>query len=362
MLTTLVEPNNLRSFFGAFTFLRSIVRGARDDGAFVRRIRTALLPTRFDGEPAPPADVFPPAEPFAAPALQGKRVAIVVSAGSGATTSCVGVQRAFEEAGLQPAAISASSGATLFASLWACGLDAGQVARFWLTLPRSGYVDPDWPALLRAAGHGLRGWAGLLRGDALEKSFRDLLGDRRLGETKIPFSTVAWNIDLNRIEVLGSRATPDLPVALAARMAIAIPVFVEPVRIGGHLYGDGGVIDAFPVRPVLDERPDVIFGLNCYLPRGFAGEDVSGWRDRTLAIFNASGQLRWSGMLALAREQALLAGDRLSLLHPVPWSEVRGSKFYDTFLERTRWPEFMLAGRKAAREALLAAGPAAVAA
>jgi hypothetical protein len=32
-------------------------------------------------------------------------------------------------------------------------------------------------------------------------------------------------------------------------------------------------------------------------------------------------------MVALAREQALLAGGRLVLLHPIPYAEVRGARF-----------------------------------
>ena len=353
MLTSIIDPNVLRTVFAALSTARDVVGGMREDAAFVGRVRRALLRMPFEPEPAFPADVFPVVEPFRVPALEGNEIAIVASGGSGATASLVGVQRAFEEAGVAPAAISACSGAVLFASLWACGLEAAAVARFWLTLPQDGYLDPGWRNLLRAGAAAFRGWGGLLSGDALERSFRAVVGDRRLGETRIPFSAVVWNIDLNRVEYIGTRFTPDLPVAVAARVGISIPIFVEPVRIGSHLYGDGGVVDIFPVRPVLDEQPDLVVGLNCYLPEGFAGEDLSGWRDRTFAILRASEQLRWSGMLALAREQARLAGERLLLLHPVPYAEVRGARFYETFLDRARWPSYMLAGRAAAREALL---------
>ena len=353
MLTSIVEPNNLRTVFSGLSMARHLLRRLREDGAFLSHARRALLPMPFERETKLSADVFPPLEPIDVASLRGRKIAIVASGGSGATASLVGVQRAFEEAGLVPAAISACSGAVLFASLWACGVDAAAVARFWLTLPRSGYVDPDWRNVLHAGGAAFRRWGGLLSGNALEHSFRALLGDRRLGETRIPFSAVVWNIDLNRVEYIGTRSTPDLPVAVAARVGISIPIFVEPVRLGSHLYGDGGVVDIFPVRPVLDEQPEVIIGLNCYLPEGFAGEDHSGWRDRTFGILRASEQLRWSGMLALAREQARLAGERLLLLHPVPYSQVRGAQFYETFLDRSRWPSFMLAGRTTAREALL---------
>jgi NTE family protein len=347
-----LDPNNLRSVFDALSVGSDILRALREDSGFLSVARRTLFPLPTDREPVLEADPFPNFAPLDFPALRRLKLGLVVSGGSGATASVVGVQRVFEEAGIRPTAIAASSGSVLFAALWACGLDSAAVARFWLTLPRSGYVDPDWRSLVLSAGRALGGWAGLLRGDALERSLRALIGDLRLGETTFPFSMPAWNVDLNRVEIFGSHATPDLPVAVAMRVAVAIPIFVEPVRVGEHLYGDGGIVNIFPVRPVMAADPDLLVGLNCYLPEGFEGENVTGWHQRSFAVLRASGQLRWSGMVALAREQALLAGERLVLLHPVPYAEVRGAHFYETFVDRTRWPHFMRAGRSCALAAL----------
>jgi NTE family protein len=167
----------------------------------------------------------------------------------------------------------------------------------------------------------------------------------------VRFSTVAWNVDLNRVETFGTAETPRIEVARTMHMAIAIPIFVEPVRVRDHLFADGGIVDIFPVRPVLASHPDVVIGVNAYLPENFAGEDVTGWRSRSFAVLRASSQLRWSGMVALAREQALLVKDKLTLLHPVPYEEVRGTRFYETFFDRSRWAKFMRDGREAARNA-----------
>jgi NTE family protein len=348
-LIRILDPNNLRPFFDAVSVGSDAVKAVREDSEFLAVARRTLLPLPTDREPDLDPDPFPTFEADPAPGLRASRVAVVISGGSGATAATVGVQRAFEEAGLQPVAISSASGAVLFAALWACGLDSAAVARFWLGLRRRDYLDLDWGALFRSARRGFSGWAGLVRGEALERSVRKLVGDRCLGDAEIPFSMPVWNIDQNRVEIFSTCTTPDLPVAVAIRTAIAIPIFVEPVQVGTHVYGDGGVIDIFPVRPVLQERPDRIIGLNCYLPVGFEGEDVTGWRARSFAILRASGQLRWSGMVALAREQALLAGDRLTLLHPVGYEAVRGGRFYETFVDRRRWPGFMNAGREVTR-------------
>jgi NTE family protein len=352
MFSDLIEPNNLRLLFGAGNFLGDLADDLREDLSFARIVgRSMLRPAA--AEPAP-AKIFPQFRRRSVPALEGKRIGLVASGGSGALASLCGVRRAFEEAGIEVAAISACSGATLFSSLWACGLSAEEMAGFWLSLRTEEYLDPDWRALAQAGLHRFRDFGGFVRGVAIERAFRRRLGRRTLADTKVPLYAVMWNVDRNRVEYFGTKSTPKLPIATVVRTAISIPMFVEPVRIGRHLYGDGGVVSIFPVRPLVDfEEPlDVVFGVNCYYPENFAGEDVSGWRKRTWAILRASGQLRACIHLELAREQMKLLGPRLTMLHPVPYTEVRGAKFYESFLDRSRWPRFMRQGYRCTRQLL----------
>ncbi len=349
-----LEPNNLRLLFGAGGFVGDLLEDLREDLSFARLIGRQML-RLSDAPPAVDAGtIFPKLEPRPLPALRAKRIGLVASGGSGATSALCGVKRAFEEAGLEVAAISACSGAMLFSSLWACGLSAEEMAEFWFSVRARDYVDPGWGQLLRAGLRGFRGFGGLLQGEAVERTYRRRLGNRTLGGTKVPLHAVAWNVDLNRVEYLGTRTTPGLAVARAVRTAISIPLFVEPVRIGRHYYGDGGVVSIFPVRPLVDlEEPlDLVLGVNSYCPTDFDGENIGAWRERSFAVLRASGQLRWCVYLELARENMRLLGDRLRLIHPVPYDEVRGAKFYESFIDRSRWPDFMRMGHRAARDAL----------
>lgn len=347
-----LEPNNLRTVFDGLGVARDLVADLRDDLSFVRTLRRGLGRARHRVPPAP-APVFEPHRPFAVPALAGQRIAVVSSGGSGATAALVGVQRAFEEAALEPVVISGCSGSVLFASLWACGLSADEIARFWLEIPTSAYVDPDWSAVARGALHRFRSTTGLLRGDAIEETFRRRLGDRTLGETKIPFAAVVWNIDDNRVEYLSTWRTPELAVARVARIAISIPIMVEPVQLGSAWYGDGGIVDIFPTTPLADHAPiDLVIGTNSYLPRDFAGMSIGDWYHEPWSILRASEQLRYAVYLELAREHLRQLGDRVELLHPVPHAAVRGAKFYESFLDRSDWPHYMRDGHVAARAAL----------
>lgn len=355
LLSDAVEPSNLRLVFRLRSFLRDLEEDLREDLSFARTVAAGLRPGAPFADPdAVVRDLFPPFRPRPVPALEGKRIGLVASGGSGALASLCGVRRALEEAGVEVAAISACSGSTLFCALWACGLDAEEMARFWLSLRNEDYVDPDWRRLAGAGLRRLRGFGGLLRGAAVERSFRRRLGRVRLGDTPIPLYAVVWNVDENRVEYLGSATTPGLSVAAAARVAISIPIFVEPVKLRGRSYADGGIVNIFPVRPLVDhaEPLDLVLGVNCYYPRDFAGESIRGWEQRPWAVLEASGQLRSCVHLELAREQMRLLGSRLVLMHPVPYEQVRGARFYESFLDRKLWPEFMRLGYRSARETL----------
>jgi NTE family protein len=349
----LLEPNNLRWFFLAKSWLDDFFLSVRDDTKLLTRLAAALSgwgpdePQRFS-EP-----LFPERRPLRVPALEGKRIALVASGGSGATASLCGVRRAFEEADLQVVVLSACSGSMLFASLWAAGFDAEQMGRFWLGVKRRDYLDPDHTKLWQAAWRGFSRFGGLMPGDALESTLKRILGDMTLAQTRVPVSAVVWNIDENRVEHLGSDTTPELTLARAARAAVSIPVFFEPVQLGQHLYGDGGIVDIFPIAALRMHQPiDVVFGVNCYLAEDFSSEDITGWRNRRFAILRASGQLRFSGLLQLAREHAAALGERLILLTPVSHNEVRGAHFYDSFIDRRDWPRYMRQGYECTRAKL----------
>ncbi len=354
VLSRILEPNNLRLLFGAGGWLTDLAQEMREDARFAAVVRRGLFPPKDELPPEMPAEAFPPLRAMTVPSLRGKRVGLVASGGSGALASLCGVRRALEEADVEVVAISACSGSVLFASLWAFGATGEEMLRFWMSLRTRDYVDPDWRSLLRAGAHRLRDFGGLLRGEAIERTFRARFGDARLGDAQVPLSLPVWDVDRNRLVHVGTTTTPDLPLATAARLAVSIPLFFEPVRIGGHLYGDGGVVSIFPARPLTRVQPplDLVLGVNCYFPENFDGEDLTGWRGRSFAIPRASAQLRTCVSLELAREQVRLLGDRLVLMHPVPYREISGARFYEAFLDRSQWPRFARMGRACTRSAL----------
>lgn len=215
-------------------------------------------------------------------------------------------------------------------------------------VPRE-YLDLGWRELALLAPTLGGGWAGLLRGDRIESFYRRHLGDLTLGQLAVPTYAPIWNVEHNRLDYLGPRTYPDLPVARAIRMAVALPLFVQPVMLDDLHWCDGGLVDIFPVHPVLDleAHVDCAIAVNGFYPHDFQGEDVSGWDRSPFSIVTAASQVRTSEQAQLARENIarLRAATDTVLIEPVPYQKVAGTGFYQQFIDTAEWPTFMRAGR-----------------
>jgi NTE family protein len=331
--------------------------GALRDLRFLAHARRALLPLplvdRRDEGPIDGDSVFPPFASRPAPGLEGKRIAVIGSGGGGACVAIVGAARAFEEAGVKPHLVTACSGSAIWGSMWAAGMNAAEMASFSLGWRPEDYLDVQWTRLPAFLVSALRGFSGLAKGEAIEHLVEGRLEGMTAGETEIPLETVVYNLDRGVVEYFGTKNTPDVRVSELMRIAIALPLFIEAVRVHDHLYVDGGVVDMFPAQPVIEDGGfDLALGLNFMLPADLEPEEITGWDERPMGLMTASRQVQQGAFLELARRQRDELGDKLVLLTPVDPALLHGVSFYDLFIDRSRWPEMMRAGYDAASAAL----------
>ncbi|HXY67120.1 MAG TPA: patatin-like phospholipase family protein [Mycobacterium sp.] len=359
MLGTLLDVFRLRQYFNAITRSREWAAGLRQDAGLLTDAARAALALPAGGVSGEKRQPFPAIQPYSTGVASGQRIALAATGGSGAMASLVGAARALEEAGLRPSVYSLCSGSALFGFPLAAGISTEKVASFTLGLLPRDYVDLDWSRLLRLALSAGRGFAGIIAGDVIEDTYRRLLGDMTLGDLPVPAYAPIWNVEQNRVEFIGPRTYPELPVARAVHMAIALPLFIQPVEFNGFHWCDGGIVDIFPVHPLLDiEQPcDVTLAINGFYPPAFEGEDATGWEYRRASILYVASQVRTCQQVELARENLarLRAASKLIMIEPVSYERVRGVGFYRQFLSTRDWAEFMRAGRNETREALMAA-------
>jgi len=73
----------------------------------------------------------------------------------------------------------------------------------------------------------------------------------------IPFECIATDLETGNAVVLDKGYLPQ-----ALRASMAIPTFFAPVEIDGKLLADGGMINNFPVKEVIDMGADIVIGVD----------------------------------------------------------------------------------------------------
>ena len=196
--------------------------------------RRTLLPLPLVDGPAPVAhDVLPAFEQWPS---HGAPASVASAARDGSAVALVGLARAFEEAGLRPTAISASSAALLWGAMWAAGMEADEMAAYSLNWRPESALGVQWTGLPRLGVSAVRGFGGLARGEAVEHLFPRHVWRMAAGETEIPLRTLAHDLDDGGLAELGTRATPDLTLGELVRVAVAPRRRSEAVRIEGRFY------------------------------------------------------------------------------------------------------------------------------
>jgi NTE family protein len=339
----------VRQYFNVIVRARDAITAVRADTAFLDTVRRGLLPLPSDRQPAA-GQVFGELRGTAPPPLAG-RVGVVVTGGSGALASLVGVAKALEDSGTEVSVYSVCSGSALFGFPLGTGMPPDEVAELTASMRPADYLDVGWRQIAALVPTLARGWCGILRGDKLEAFYRGHFGDLTLAQLRTPTYAPIWNVEHNRLDFVGPRTYPDMPVARAIRMAVSLPLFVQPVVLDGLAWCDGGIVDIFPVRPVLDIEPavDIAVAVNGFYPHEFDGEDITGWETHPLSVVSAGSQVRTCQQAQLAREHLarLRRQAETLLIEPVPYQKVAGTGFYEQFLDTREWPEFMRAGREA---------------
>ena len=298
---------------GARTAIELAAR-ARDPG-FVANARRTLLPLPLLDRPRPPRrQVFPAMRARPAVALQRKRVGVASGAGGARTVALIGAARAFEEARVRPELVSACSGSVLWAAMWAAGMNAREMAEFALSWRPQDYLGIQWSRAPRVALAAVRGFTGLAAGPALEALFDRRLWHMTAGETEFPLRTLVYNLDRRRLETFGSEQTPDLRLGELARIAMAHEG--DAVRVEGNLYVDTATVEPQPSTRLVLEGLDHVFALDT----------------------------RGRGVVR--------STDTFTAIEPFEETVSPAMDLYDLFIDRRRQPEFMLAGYRAAREAL----------
>jgi len=171
-----------------------------------------------------------------------KKLGIVLSGGGVRGMAHIGLLKALHDNGIQPECISGASAGALVGALYANGCNADDILHFFKNTPlfAFSYYSARKP--------------GLLDSERYRRFFEQYFPEDNFAALEKQLFVSATDIVRGRPDIFseGELINPLLASA-------ALPPIFTPVEINGRLYADGGIMNNFPIEPLLPNC-DIIIG------------------------------------------------------------------------------------------------------
>ncbi|CAN0620552.1 NTE family protein [Burkholderia multivorans] len=162
----------------------------------------------------------------------------------------LGALQAIVDAGFEIVELAGTSGGSIVAALHASGMSLADMRRLCMEM--------DWSRMMRFSPWAVLRHQALCTGDELLAFLMDATNGKTFAQLGVDLKVVASNLLTEREFQFSRAATPDVPVALAARASASIPIVFAPVAAAGGLMVDGGTTDNIPVSDLtVDAVPRV---------------------------------------------------------------------------------------------------------
>jgi NTE family protein len=177
----------------------------------------------------------------------GKKISLVLGSGSARGLAHIGVIRWLEEHGYRIESIAGCSMGALIGGIHA----AGKLDDYERWVRKIDKLE-IFSILDFSMGNG-----GLVKGQKLMATLKELIGEARIEELPISFTAVAADIVRER-EVWISKG----PLFEAIRASISMPLLFTPVKINGVTLIDGSVFNPVPIAPTFHDLTDLTVAVN----------------------------------------------------------------------------------------------------
>ena len=185
---------------------------------------------------------------------KGLNFGLALGSGSARGMAHIGVIQVLEAYHIPIDMIAGTSIGSVVGSLYAAGASIEQLKETALSMKWSktiSLMDPTIPH------------SGLLSGNRVEKHLKELfLNDKTFNDLKIPFATVATDVDTGAKVILNQGN-----VLKAVRASLSIPGIFAPVKYHDYYLVDGGVVDPVPVDLLQQMGANIIIAVSLAIKR-----------------------------------------------------------------------------------------------
>ena len=176
------------------------------------------------------------------------KIGLALGSGGARGLAHIGVLRVLEREKIPVDLIVGSSMGSLIGGLYASGMNADTLEEIALNIRWQYTAKFFTPTISKA---------GLVDGNKIEKLLETFIGKIIFSKLKIPFVTVAANIE-NGKEVIIKTGK----VSRAIRASCSIPGIFTPLKYGNRYLVDGGLVNPVPVDVARKNGADIVIGVN----------------------------------------------------------------------------------------------------
>lgn len=179
--------------------------------------------------------------------INNKSISLILGSGGARGLAHIGIIHELERQGYQIKSISGCSMGALIGGIYAIGkLDEFEE---WIRALSTQDIFSLLDLSLQKSG--------LIKGDKIIETLRNLVGETLIENLPIPFTAVAADIQAEK-EIWLNKG----PLFDAIRASISLPLFFTPFNHNGVLLVDGGALNPVPIAPAFNEHTDLKIAVN----------------------------------------------------------------------------------------------------
>lgn len=173
-----------------------------------------------------------------------QKIGLCLSGGGAKGIAHAGVLKFLEEQHLTVDELAGTSSGAIVACMYASGKKPDDILNFFKSV------------YLFSLKHFTFKRGGMLNSTAFSNYFYEVFGETKIGDLKINTKITATDLVKGRLKIFDNNTR----IVDAILASTAVPGVVTPHVINGTIYGDGGILNHFPVDLLLEEC-DILIGV-----------------------------------------------------------------------------------------------------
>lgn len=173
------------------------------------------------------------------------KIGIVLSGGGVRGVAHLGVLKACINQGIQISHVAGTSAGAIVGAFYAAGIDPEEGLNIFLKTKLLKFIRPAWGSL------------GLINIENTREILKDYFPNDTIEDLAVPLTICAVNFSRGSLAYFNRG-----PLIQAVLASCCIPGIFKPIMIENQMYVDGGILNNFPIEPLLGNC-DFIIGSSC---------------------------------------------------------------------------------------------------